>query len=108
MMDNTKLFYEELEAYKQVLNKYRMKEDAIPNMTPKIHKMLIGEADRFFWMLVEKGAAKEEIKKAARYLHICVDTLKHRLDYIRYREENGINQIAETYGFELRKWKVIA
>ena len=89
--------------YEKTRSKYQIK--SIP---PKLHKVIVGEAARLIDAVTHKGGTEDEIKKAIYYLKICQDTYEYNLDYIRYRRENGIEEIAKKYGVVLWRWKKTA
>jgi hypothetical protein len=49
---------------------------------------------------VAKNGTEEEFKKAIIYLKICMDVNKYSLDYRRFRDENGIKELANKYGID--------
>ena len=91
-----------------IRKEYRSKKGEEMDISNSFHKMLVGEAMRMVSAMKDYGATKEELTEALYYLRVCMDSMKYRMDYIRYREENGIEQLAAKYGIKLRKWKKVA
>lgn len=82
--------------------------DSDPGISTYLHRVITGEAVRLVWFMMKNRADEEELVKAVYYLCICEDAFKHRLDYIRYRKDHGIEQLSEKYGIKLATWKKVS
>ena len=64
------------------------------------HRILVGKAVNLFKRMVELGATEEELTRAAEYALVCIDTMKHCLDYKKCRADNGIAALEKKYPIE--------
>lgn len=64
----------------------------------KGHGVLTGRAYRLVQDMMERGATTKELQRAVRYLWVCIDAVKYRLDYRRAAKELGINELSARYG----------
>lgn len=92
----------------QILKKYGNTKGDEMIISNSVYKLIVGEAIRLITTMNDRGATKDELTKAKYYLRVCIDSKKYNLNYIRYRQENGIEQLAAKYGINLRKWKKVA
>ena len=61
------------------------------------HRILVGKAVELFKRMVELGATKEELKRAAEYALVCIDAVTYCLDYKKCRADNGIAALEKKY-----------
>lgn len=78
---------------------YRKKKDTEKLIeTDRAHILIVGKAYQLVLDMAEKGATKKELQRAVRYLWVCIDAMKYKLDYCRAKEDFGISELCRKYG----------
>lgn len=98
-MDNATIFQQiiDIVGTRDYRNKWRI---GITNIDIHYHRILVGKAVELFKRMVEFGATKKELKRAAEYALVCIDSVKHHLDYKKCRTDNGIAALEKKYPIE--------
>lgn len=63
----------------------------------KSHAIIVGKACRLIERMMDKGATKKELQRAVRYFWVCIDAMKHQLDYRRAYVDFGIEELETKY-----------
>jgi len=84
------------EEYKGITEKYRM-DEIDPKFTDRKHKIITGRAAKLAQMVIWKGGSKAEVKTAILNTMICMDAMKHKLDWARWKRDNDIALLARKY-----------
>lgn len=82
--------------YKEILEKYKM-DEIDPKFTERQHRIITARAARLAHCVIMDGGAKNEVKTAILNLMICMDSMKHRLDWNKWKTDNGINLLTRKY-----------
>ena len=60
-------------------------------------QMEMGKISNLITDMTLKGATQEELARAVRHSMVVIDAAKHKLDYKRSEEENGISELKRKY-----------
>lgn len=98
-MDNVTTFQQiiDIVGTRDYRNEWR---SGITNIDIHHHRILVGKAVKLFKRMVELGATKEELKRAAEYALVCIDAMKYCLDYKKCRADNGIVALEKKYSIK--------
>lgn len=61
------------------------------------HCIIVGKAYRLVQDMQEQKATKKELQRAVRYLWVCIEAYKHKLDYSRAHADFGIRELSDKY-----------
>ena len=84
------------EEYKNILEKYKM-EHFDPEFTERQHRIITGKAARLAHNVIWNGGTKDEVKKAILNTMICMDSMKHTLDWKKWQKDNAIALLTRKY-----------
>lgn len=63
----------------------------------RAHAMVVGKAHRLCEDMIDRKATKKEIQRAVRYLMVCIDAKKYKLDYRKAHADFGIRELSDKY-----------
>lgn len=66
-------------------------------MSEKEKQIQMGVVSNLITDMTIKGATADELARAVRHSMVVIDAVKHRLDYKRSEEENGISALKKKY-----------
>ncbi len=66
-------------------------------ISPKYKHQQMGEVSNLITDMTIRGASSEELARAVRHSMVIIDAEKHKLDYRRSAEQNGIKQLQKKY-----------
>lgn len=84
------------EEYKAIIEKYKM-DHADPRLTENAHRIIVGRAAKLLEAVIWNGGTEDEVKIAVINTMICMDSVKHKLDWERWKLENGTPALIEKY-----------
>lgn len=71
--------------------------EGMPVMSAKTKAMQMGLVSNLITDMTIKGAPNEELARAVRHSMVVIDAEKHKLDWRRSAQENGIPQLMKKY-----------
>lgn len=77
--------------------KYPYREGCKLIVTDKQKQSEMGKVSNLITDMTLKGASPEEIARAVKHSMVVIDAQKHKLDYKRSEEENGIKELKAKY-----------
>lgn len=75
----------------------KTKKMPITDISEKGHSVKIGKCYHLAKAMIENGAKKSEISRAAKYLWVMIDANKLNLDYKRAYTDLGIEKLGKKY-----------
>ena len=81
----------------EIYKEYKVKTPS-KIVSPIWHKVISQRAGALARAVIVKGGTKEEVKLALTYMLVCLDAEKQKLDYARFKQENGVVELSEKYG----------
>jgi len=67
------------------------------NLTGAGHRVITGKAMAIVKRVLDNGGTEDEVHKALVYLFVCMDAMKHKLDYKQCCIDYGIRALDEKY-----------
>ena len=80
-----------------IREKYRI-QNTERGLSHTWHKIIVGRSRNLAREVIHNGGTPAEVRLALQYMLVCIDANKHQLDYMKFRQENGIVELAEKYG----------
>lgn len=84
------------EEYKEIIEKYKM-DEIDPRFTDRRHKIITGEAAKLAQMVIMNGGTEDDVKTAILNTMVCMDAMKHHLDWARWKRDNNIATLVRKY-----------
>lgn len=103
-MDKKQITTEELlELEKEIVDKEERQEILKQYGTEsewlswKKHRLITGKALKLAKIVINNGGTNEEVKKAVLNLMVCMDAMKHKLNWKKWQQDNGILLLKQKY-----------
>ena len=68
-------------------------------LTPHGHRVITGKAVNLYRRMIKNGAKQNECNEVIRWVFICLDAWRYRLDYHRYKTEHHIAELEAKYPY---------
>lgn len=84
------------EEYNKIIEKYKM-DEIDPRFTERKHRIITGEAAKLAYSVIGNGGTEDEVKTVILNTMVCMDAMKHKLDWARWKRDNGIAPLVLKY-----------
>lgn len=84
------------DEYKEILKKYKM-ENFDPKFTETQHRIITDRAAKLAHSVIWNGGTKDEVKMVILNTMICMDSMKHKLDWRKWQKDNSIGLLTMKY-----------
>ena len=84
------------DEYKEILKKYKM-ENFDPKFTEMQHRIITSRAEKLAQSVIWNGGTKDEVKTVILNTMICMDSMKHKLDWRKWQKDNSIAPLTMKY-----------
>lgn len=82
--------------YTDIRDRYKM-DEIDSKFTERRHRIITGEAVKLANLVIKNGGTKDEVKKAIINLMICMDSMKYKLDWARWKRDNNMCLLIRKY-----------
>ena len=85
------------EEWERIRTDYRLQKNWKKAVSDHWHKIIVGDAMKLAKTIIAEGGLEEDIRLALIYLKVCIETNKYLLDYMKFKQENGVVELYVKY-----------